>query len=257
MILDTSKVKLVDLSTPFDTEYSVGMPPFEYEKYEIKPIRTFGRDGRRTSEFTLNCHIGTHIDAPMHACTREEKEGKWYLGDIPLEQLFGETVVLDIPKGLEEPYGAPITAEDLEKASSVSKELEIREGDIVLVHTGWGHYFVDEPKTGDYIFYKGPGLEESGAKWLVKKKIKGYGQDTCGTQWKKTFFFPTPEEKEHGEKHLGEHIHRIMLLNDIVLLEHLYNLDKIAGRRVICGFFPLPFKDIEASPMRAVAFVEA
>jgi len=256
MRLDTSKVKIIDLSTPFDKDYSVPQPPLPWHKYEIKHVRTMPRDGRWTSEFTLNCHVGTHIDTPMHVCTREEKKARWCLGDIPLEQLFGETVVLDIPKGEEKPYGAPITAEDLEKASRASKELEIQGGDIVLVYTGWGRYFVEEPKLGEWIYHMGPGLDISGAEWLIKKRIKGYGQDTMGTQWKRYGVSLTEEEAERGVKRIGDPIHRMMLLNDIVLFEHLHNLDKIAGRRVICGFFPLPFKDIEASPIRAMAFLE-
>jgi kynurenine formamidase len=250
------KVKLIDLSTPYDKDYSVPQPPFDHAGLEIEHVKTPPRDGVYSSKFTITCHYGTHMDAPMHMFSREEKKGKYYLGDIPLEQMYGETVVLDIPKGVEEPYGAPITAADLEKATKASKELEIREGDIVLVHTGWGRYFVEDPKSGPYIFYKGPGLDIDGAEWLVTKKIKAYGQDTIGTQYKKYQFFPTKEELIRGVKPSGEPVHKILLGHDIILLEHLYNLDKIKGRRVICGFFPLPFVDIEASPIRAVAFLE-
>ena len=230
--------------------------PYEHEKLEIKTYFTVPRDGRYTSEFTMCAHMGTHVDAPMHVFSREKKKGKYYLGDIPLDQLYGETVVLDIPKGEEEPYGAPITAADLEKASKVSKELEVMAGDIVLVHTGWGRYFEEDPKTGYYIFFKGPGLDIGGAEWLVKKRIKAYGQDTIATQYKKYIFTPTREELDRGVRPNAEPVHKMLLANDIVLIEHLYNLDKIAGRRVTCGFFPLPFKDIEASPIRAVAFLE-
>jgi kynurenine formamidase len=49
------------------------------------------------------------------------------LDDIPLDWLYGETVVLDIPKAEKE----PISAEGFENATP-----EIKEGDIVLVHTG-------------------------------------------------------------------------------------------------------------------------
>jgi kynurenine formamidase len=40
------------------------------------------------------------------------------------------------------------------------------------------------------------------------------------------------------------------------LIEHLTNLDQVAGKRIIAGFFPLPFKGIDACPVRAVAFIE-
>ena len=249
-------MKLLDLSTPFDKDYSIPSYPFGHFDLEIKHTTTIPRDGNYSTQITMYSHVGTHMDAPMHVLSRKEKNGKYYLGDYPLEQMYGETVVLDIPKGVEEPYGAAIRAEDLEKASKASNELGVREGDIVLVHTGWGRYFTEDPKTAHWIFYKGPGLDIDGAEWLVKKKIKAFGMDTIGTQYKKYSFFPSKEELDIGIKHVGEPVHRILLSNDILLIEHLYHLDQIAGKRVICGFFPLPFVDIEASPIRAIAFLD-
>ena len=51
-------------------------------------------------------------------------------------------------------------------------------------------------------------------------------------------------------------MHQMVLGNDILLLERLTNLDKVANRRIIAGSFPLPFKGADCSPIRAVAFVE-
>jgi len=51
----------------------------------------------------------------------------FFLDHIPLDWLYGETVVLDIPKAEKE----PISAEGFENATP-----EIKEGDIVLVHAG-------------------------------------------------------------------------------------------------------------------------
>ena len=55
---------------------------------------------------------------------------------------------------------------------------------------------------------------------------------------------------------MPEPIHAMMLGNDIMLLEHLTNLDKVANRRIIAGFFPLPLKGADGAPVRGVAFVE-
>ena len=245
-------MKMLDLSTPFDFEFSVPQPPFITERKlsELRYTNTFEDSGFIDTELTLSSHAGTHVVAPMMVFSRREKQGKYALGDIPMEQLYGWTVVLDIPKG----ELAPITAGDLEKASS---NLEVKAGDIVLVHTGWGRYFVDEPKNGDYLYNKHPGLEIDGAEWLVKKKIKAYGQDTMSVQCAKYSLFPSAEEKNSGVVRHAEPIHRLLLQNDIVLIEQLCNLDKIAGRRVICGFIPLPIVDREASPVRAIAFLDS
>jgi kynurenine formamidase len=256
--LNILKVRIIDLSTPYDMEWSVPQYPYVTEKGLLKIwfTNTFPHDGFVDTAFTLGSHVGTHIDAPMHWCRRHEKKGMYTLDEIPLEQLFGETIVWDIPKKPVLPHGEPITAGDFEKANEI---LPVREGDIVLVHTGWGRYFYEEPKHLKYIHSKGPGLDLSGAEWLVKKKIKAYGQDTMGTQFRgKYSFYLSEEEKEAGVAPIDhiEPVHHLLLMNDIVLIEHLCNLDKVAGRRIIAGFFPLPFKGVEGSPVRALAFLE-
>ena len=47
---------------------------------------------------------------------------------MPLDWLYGENEVLDIPMKSKE----PVSPYDFEKAA-----FKIREGDMVLVHTGW------------------------------------------------------------------------------------------------------------------------
>lgn len=244
-------MRILDISTPYDWDCSVPQPPFISDRKlnELRWTFTFEDSSYIDAEFTLSSHAGTHIVAPMMVFRREEKAGKYSLDQIPLEQLYGWTTVLDIPKGELE----PITAADLEKAS---KDLEIREGDIVLVHTGWGRYFVTEPRNGYYLYNRHPGLEIDAAEWLVNKKIKAYGQDTMGVQCAKYSLFMTEEEKLSGMTRKIEPVRRLLLGNDIALIEQLHNLDKISSRRVVCGFFPLPFKGVEASPIRAVAFLE-
>lgn len=254
-IIDPAKVRIVDLSTPYDWHNSIAQYPVAKEMglFRLGWTFTLPRDGFYMSEFTLGCHIGSHMDAPMHWVKEHEKTGKYYtLDDIPLEQLYGEAVVLDIPKG---PGAQGIHAEDFERAS---RGLEVKEGDIVLVHTGWGRYFEADPKNNYYMFQQGPGLDLDGAQWLIEKKIKAYGQDTIGTQRKKYSFYLSDEEKNSpiAYQDRTEPVHHLMLKNDIVLLEHLYNLDKIVGRRVTCGFFPLNLLGVEASPIRALAFLE-
>ncbi len=257
-IIDPAKVKIIDLSTPYDWQYST--PTYQVAKdlklYQLKWTFTLPRDGFNMSEYLLGCHIGSHMDTPKHWVRESEYTGKYYaLDDVPLEALYGETVVLDIPKGA----GAQgICADDFEKACK-EQNLEVKEGDIVLVHTGWGHYMHDDPKNNFYFYSDGPGLDLDGGEWLISKKIKGYGQDTMGTQCKReTSFYLTEPEKASGQSFIShvEPIHHLVLKNDILLFEHLYNLDKIKGRRVICGFFPLPLVGSEASPIRALAFLE-
>lgn len=256
-IVDPDKVRIVDLSTPYDWDLSTPTYPVakDLRLYQLRWTFTLPRDGFYMSEYTLGCHVGSHMDTPKHWVRKNEYSGKHYtLDQVCLETLYGETVVLDIPKGA----GAQgIHADDFEKACR-NQNLGVKEGDIVLVHTGWGRYFHDEPKNNYYLYRECPGLDLDGAQWLIEKKIKAYGQDTMGTQARAYAFYLTEAEKASGQSYLDhiEPLHHLMLRNDIVLFEHLYNLDKIKGRRVICGFFPLPLVGNEASPIRALAFLE-
>ena len=104
-------------------------------------------------------HRCTHMDAPLHVT-----ENTPTIDEYPLWRLFGTGVCIDCPK---EKWGA-ITPEDLENATP-----KIEEGDIVMINTGFHRKWAD---TDEYFAY-GPGIVESGAKWLVDKKVKmvGYG----------------------------------------------------------------------------------
>ena len=102
----------------------------------------------------------------------------------------------------------------------------------------------------------GPGLSLDGAEWLVKRKIKAYGQDTIGTHQPTTSWFLDEKKAASGVRWIDDPVHPLMLGNDILLIEHLTNLDKEANRRIIAGFFPLLLKGADGAPIRAVAFVE-
>lgn len=90
-------------------------------------------------------HSTTHIDAPAHVV-----EGTPFMDEMPLDGFFGTGVVVSIPKQKWE----VITAEDLENARP-----KIREGDIVIVNTGWHHKVGD---SSDYYHYSSGTYKEAG-----------------------------------------------------------------------------------------------
>ena len=69
-------------------------------------------------------HMGTHLDAPRHFVTN----GKT-IDQLPLDWLYGDGVIVDVSDICDDL--AIFTPEDLEKRA------EIRDGDILLIHTGW------------------------------------------------------------------------------------------------------------------------
>lgn len=108
---------------------------------------------------STSMHTGTHMNAPLHLAQRAQD-----LAAIPPEKLFGNGVILNIPKGSFE----TISAADLEAAQTV------KDGDIVVINTGWHHKYSDSLE----YYGEAPGLTEDAAQWLIDRKVKIVAVDT-------------------------------------------------------------------------------
>ena len=110
--------------------------------------------------FSTSLHTGTHMIAPLYTIQKGMD-----MASVPLNQLFGNGIVLDVPKGNFE----LITAADLEAAGA-----RVKEGDFVAINTGWHHKYSD----GLEYYGEAPGLTEDAAQWLVDKKVALVAVDT-------------------------------------------------------------------------------
>ncbi len=119
-----------------------------------------GQHGVLAWKINTVMHTGTHMNAPLHLVQRAAD-----LAEIPVDKLFGNGVVLSIPKKSFE----VITAEDLEAATP-----GVQQGDIVVIVTGWHHNY------SDALAYYGesPGLSKDAAQWLVDKECRFVAVDT-------------------------------------------------------------------------------
>src|SRR3982750_1918928 len=81
---------------------------------KIKPAGVLVKDGFCDHYVSMNTHVGTHIDAPMHML-----EGGKSLDQVPLEQLIGNGKLVEVTGG------------DFEAVKSA----DIQAGDIVLFRT--------------------------------------------------------------------------------------------------------------------------
>ena len=108
---------------------------------------------------STSMHTGTHMNAPLHMVQKADD-----IAAIMPDRLFGNGVVLDIPKGSYE----TITAADLENAQ------EVKDWDIVVINTGWHHKYSDSLE----YYGEAPGLTECAAKWLIAKNAKLVAVDT-------------------------------------------------------------------------------
>ena len=109
---------------------------------------------------STSLHTGTHMIAPLYTIQKGAD-----IKSLPLDSLFGNGIVLDIPKGSYE----TITADDLEKAGG-----RVKEGDFIVINTGWHHKYSDSLE----YYGEAPGLTECGAKWLLSKKPRFVAIDT-------------------------------------------------------------------------------
>ncbi|HLF47325.1 MAG TPA: cyclase family protein [Chitinophagaceae bacterium] len=194
--------------------------------------------------FCASEHGGTHLDAPVHFA-----EGKWSVDQIPLENLVGNAVVIDVTeKALKDPdyLIIPNDIEDWEK-----KNGKIPDGSILFFRTGFGSFYPDTKK------YLGtdergadavaklhfPAIHPDAAEWLVKnRKIKAVGIDVASVDYGQSADFKT---------------HQILYTQNISGFENVANLDKLPAKGAFVIALPVKIKGGSGGPLRIIARVPA
>lgn len=157
--------------------------------------------------------IETHIGTHIDAPSHMIAGGK-NLDQIPIEQFVGRGAYVDVKNEFN--------------LSSV-KEVNIEPDSIVLFHTGmsdtWGkpEYFTNNPQ-----------MSEELANYLVSKKVKMVGVDACSVD---RDLYP---------------IHKILLGNNILLIENLTNLSLLEGKKFNAYALPLKLQ-VDGAPARVIA----
>ncbi len=201
-------------------------------------------------------HTGTHMNAPIHLIQKGAD-----LAAIPPDTFFGNGAVLDVPKKNWE----VITAADLQKAKP-----EVKEGDIIVIVTGWHHKYSD----GLEYYGEAPGLSKDAAEWLVSKKPKMVAVDTphidhplatsmgphrggphmkrlAGEYTKATGLDP---KVEHPEWNVA---HKILLGAGIPTIEQVGgDVDAVKGKRMTLAATPWKFEHGDACQVRMVAMFD-
>jgi len=209
-----------------------------------------------TYEYDGIMHRGTHMDVPVHVTANTP-----YLLDFPLWRFFGTGVAISVPKGK---WGV-VTPDDLERA-----EPKIQPGDIVMINTGFHHYFGDNDR---YYAYSG-GLYKEAAKWLVDKQVKLVGIDVqaldhaLGTRMVEHGPGPThPHLMEEYRAETGRDVmmdfpdwepaHKTMLLAGIPGVENVGgDLDAVTGKRCTFMVFPWRWANGDGCSVRVVAVID-
>jgi len=175
--IPSGKTRVLDLSYAINDKL---VPwPGDEKFFEAKVNATIEKNGYFTRSFWMLEHYGTHLDAPAHF-----PPGKTTVDQIPVKQLFGPAVVIDVrvESNKDADYQLPATRiEDWEK-----KHGRIPEGAIVLLRTGWASRWPDveryrnQDAKGKMHF---PGFSVEAAKLLISRRVSGLGCDTLSIDY--------------------------------------------------------------------------
>lgn len=248
-----SGLQLIELSHP----WGHGAPSYPGQE-DVKMFRAVkhAQHGVLAWKFNTVMHTGTHINAPLHLVQKAKD-----LAAIPPDRLFGNGVVLSIPKGSYE----IISAADLEAATP-----KVQEGDIVVIVTGWHHKYSDSLE----YYGEAPGLGKDAAEWLVAKKCRLVAVDTphvdhpLATNMANHRGGPKMNRLVHaysqatGLDPKNEHpqwniAHKTILQADIPTVEQVGgDVDTLLGKRATFAATPWKFVYGDACQVRFVAMLD-
>jgi len=253
-------MKLIDLTIPL----GIATPAWPtYEPLQVKYFKRLAPNGANGQVLTHSNHLGTHLDGEIHFYTAGKD-----IASLDLDFLVHEAAVVDL---------SDICGEyDIYTSKMVEERVEVRQGDILIVHTGYHHYGWDQP-TADEVAYmvKHPGPDREFAEWAKRKKLRWIGVD-CGSadhpmntiirDW-------MPRQAREADRHFREKyqqplaeyfddskyqlMHLEMFNHGIIHAECLGgDIDLLLNQRCTIGCFPWRFVDGESSISRIVAFVD-
>lgn len=231
--------RLIDLTHPFspDTIYWPTAKPFTFEK--VSDGVTSGGYYYAANNFSAAEHGGTHLDAPIHFAA-----GKNTADQIPLEQLVGPAVVIDVTASAAN-VDYQIQVSDIEAWEA--KNGRIPDSSIVLLRTGWdarwpdrkaylGTLKVGQDAVPELHF---PGLDPKAAQWIVaNRRVDGIGIDTPSIDYGQSTTFET---------------HQTLFKENVPAFENVANLGQLPATGAIVIALPMKIQGGSGGPLRIVA----
>ena len=153
-------------------------------------------------------HVGTHLDGMGHIGRKDcyynqiamgkfiNQNNMTKLGLEHLKSFATRGVLIDAVKvyqaanklktnpACKKPCidkGTVITAADLQAGLKLYN-VTLREGDIVVIHTGWGDLFEQFPAQNATYNSGEPGIGKDAATWLISQKVVAVGSDTWAVE---------------------------------------------------------------------------
>ena len=229
--------KLVDLTYPFDstTVYWPTATPFKLETVHHGP--TPAGFFYAANAFSAAEHGGTHMDAPSHFA-----EGQWGVDDVPLEQLVGPAVVVDVSDSVSQNPDYRCTKSDIQAWEKVHGL--IPGGAIVFLRTGWSKFWPDRkayfgsetPESTNTLHF--PAFSEEAAHFLEQRLVDAVGLDTPSLDYGPSTDFPA---------------HRVFAEANIPGFENVANLRHLPETGAWVIALPMKIGKGTGAPLRMIA----
>jgi kynurenine formamidase len=207
---------------------------------------------------TMMEHSGTHIDAlchqasdlVMHGNVRVEDvesfNGYSSLGIETVPPLLGRGLLLDIAawKGVDRlPPGSAVSADEMQ-ACAAAQGVAVQAGDVLLVRTGYGGFWDDEP-----VYMTCAGVAKSGSIWAAERGVRAVGADNLA--------WDTLHERDPDTgSTLFAHVH-LLQRHGIYIMENM-NLEALSAAKAFTFAFigiPLKLRGATGSPIRPLALM--
>jgi kynurenine formamidase len=253
------KSTVFDLGQPYFTgmPHHPNQPPFAYTLLKKHGDVTLEKERISFCNdlFTMGGHTGTHLDAKAHVARNNRVTNNIDISDLQTYQnglkimgiettppIVKRGVLLDIPQLLNFevlPHDFGIGEKEMRRAAEM-EGVNIEEGDVVLIRTGWMNFWDDRQK---YLsLEKGvPGVIEDGAKFLAEKRISFTGIDTTTYDRVPPHYLPC---------------HVILLVENGIQIMEMLNLEELSKKCLYTFLFialPLKIRGGAGSPIRPIA----
>ena len=228
-----SQFTMVDLTHSLEE----GIPIYPGgEPFKITRIADF-QQGYYMNKVSMGEHCGTHIDAPIHFV-----QGGKAVDELPLDQLIGPLVVLDVEKAAAANPDLEITPQQIRDWEKTHDQIPTKA--FVVARTGWwkkwalakDYVNLDNNKVAHF-----PGFSADAARYLIEeRKVAGLGIDTLSTDPGNSKEFPA---------------HRIVLKAGAVNIENMASLDQVPPQGATLIVAPLRIAHGSGTPARVFALV--
>lgn len=250
----------IELSIPL----GIGTPAWPtYEPLQMKYFKRLAPNGANGQLLTHSNHLGTHMDGEIHFYSPGKD-----MAALELDFLMHEGAIVDLSDAVGD-Y-------DVYTSKMVEERVEVKDGDILIIHTGYHHYGWDQPEADEIRYMvKHPGPDREFAEWARRKKLRWIGVD-CGSadhpmntiirtwmprqakeadaHFRAKYGMPLDQFYDDGKYQL---MHLELFNHGIIHAECMGgDIDLLLNQRAVIGAFPWRLVDGESCICRILAFVD-